>query len=77
MTKIGCTGKISVHGAIKALDNKIAQSIKDYKFNITSCQSGTGGASGSNSEKIGKDNTLKLIAGDNLSITQNGKDFTY
>ncbi|WP_064592304.1 YadA-like family protein [Streptobacillus moniliformis] len=77
MTNIGDTGKNTVHEAIKALDDKIAQSIKDYNFNITSGQSGTGSASGSNSEKIGKDNTLKLIAGDNLSITQNGKDFTY
>ncbi len=76
-TNIGGTNKDTIHEAIKSLDDKITKSIAEYGFNVMAGKEGTGTSSGENKTKLLKDELLTLKAGDNLSITQAGKDFTY
>ncbi|WP_064591877.1 YadA-like family protein [Streptobacillus moniliformis] len=71
MNNIGDTGKDNIHDAIKHLKESIT-------FNVMAGKDGTGTALGTiESIKIKKDEVLTFKAGDNLTITQNGKDFIY
>uniref|UniRef100_UPI000AC9FBDE YadA-like family protein n=1 Tax=Streptobacillus moniliformis TaxID=34105 RepID=UPI000AC9FBDE len=71
------SGQVATEDQLKELDKKVNDTIKESGFNITSGKTGTGNAEGITTEKVKKDDTVKLNAGDNLSIKQKGKDFTY
>ncbi|CAM3151171.1 OmpA family protein [Streptobacillus ratti] len=71
------SGQAATENQLKELDNNLNKAINDFGFNVTSGQTGTGTASGTTTEKVKKDSTVKFNAGDNLDIKQSGKDFTY
>ncbi|WP_064615452.1 YadA-like family protein [Streptobacillus moniliformis] len=71
------SGQAATEDQLKMLHDTLNTTITGFGFNVMAGKHGTGQATGEQLEKVSKDNTVKYIAGDNLKITQSGKDFTY
>ena len=69
------TGRAATEDQLKA----VADAVSSQTWNITADKTGTTGAQTGTKKNatVGKDETVELVAGDNLTINQNERKFTY
>ena len=69
------TGRSATEDQLKA----VADAVSSQTWNITADKTGTTGAQTGTKKNatVGKDETVELVAGDNLTINQNERKFTY
>ena len=75
----GVTKAVSGRAATEDQLQKVADAASSQTWNITADKAGTTGAQTGTKKNatVGKDETVELVAGDNLTINQNERKFTY
>lgn len=75
----GITKAVTGRAATEDQLQKVADAASSQTWNITADKTGTTGAQTGTKKNatVGKDETVELVAGDNLTINQNERKFTY
>ena len=75
----GVTKAVTGRAATEDQLQKVADAASSQTWNITADKAGTTGAQTGTKKNatVGKDETVELVAGDNLTINQNERKFTY
>ena len=75
----GVTKAVTGRAATEDQLQKVADAASSQTFNITADKAGTTGAQTGTKKNatVGKDETVELVAGDNLTINQDERKFTY
>ena len=75
----GVTKAVTGRAATEDQLQKVADAASSQTWNITADKAGTTGAQTGTKKKatVGKDQTVELVAGDNLTINQDERKFTY